>query len=294
MTPSPRARILITGAGGQLGLELQATAPKSWQIVPCLSRELDVTDAGSVTRVLEREAPAVVINAAAYTGVDAAEHDPDRAQAVNAQGAANVAEAARRIGARVIQISTDFVFDGLQGRPYTPDETPNPLSVYGRTKLAGELAVRGCSGSGLILRTAWVYSRHGQNFVHRMLRLMEEKDEVSVVSDQIGTPTWSRSLAMALWAAAGCPGLTGIHHWSDAGVASRYDFAVAIQEEALEIGLLRRAVPVRPISSKQYPTPARRPGFSVLDTSSTRSMLGLTPPHWRVNLRRMLQGLADA
>jgi dTDP-4-dehydrorhamnose reductase len=236
----------------------------------------------------------VVINAAAYTGVDAAEREADRALAVNADGAANVARASTRVGARMIHLSTDFVFDGAQGRPYLPDDRPNPLGVYGRTKLAGEQAVQRWSATALILRTAWVYSNHGHNFVRRMLGLMEERDELSVVSDQIGAPTWSRSLAAALWAAAARPELRGIQHWTDAGVASRYDFAVAIQEEALALGLLSRAVPIHPVHSEEYPTPARRPAFSVLDTSTARAALGLAPPHWRVNLRRMLQGLQHA
>jgi dTDP-4-dehydrorhamnose reductase len=191
----------------------------------------------------------------------------------------------------VIHVSTDFVFDGTQGRPYAPTDQPNPLGVYGRTKLAGEQAVQRCTPSAVIVRTAWVYSMHGHNFVLKMLRVMEERDEVSVVSDQVGAPTWSRSLAAALWAAVGCPDLRGIYHWTDAGVASRYDFAVAIQEEALAVGLLSRAVPIRPVQTHEYPTPARRPAFSVLDTGATRTALGMTAPHWRVNLRHMLREL---
>jgi dTDP-4-dehydrorhamnose reductase len=291
VTPSRQAKVLITGAGGQLGLELQATAPAGWTVVAYASSELDVTDRRAVERALERERPTVVINAAAYTGVDAAEREADRAHATNAEGAAHVAEAAGRIDARVIHVSTDFVFDGAQGRPYAPTDRPNPLGVYGRTKLAGEQAVQSCAPSALIVRTAWVYSKHGHNFVLKMLRAMEERTEVSVVSDQIGAPTWSRSLAAALWAAVGYPDLRGIHHWTDAGVASRYDFAVAIQEEALATGLLSRAVPIRPVQSHEYPTPARRPSFSVLDTRTIRDSLGMTAAHWRVNLRHMLRGL---
>jgi dTDP-4-dehydrorhamnose reductase len=291
MMASSSAKILITGAGGQLGLELQATAPASQQVVACDSRNLDVTDAQAVQRVVERERPTVVINAAAYTGVDAAEREADRANATNAEGAAHVAQASARLGTRLIHVSTDFVFDGAQGRPYAPTDRPNPLGVYGRTKLAGEQAVQRWAPSALIVRTAWVYSKHGHNFVLKMLRVMEERDEVSVVSDQIGAPTWSRSLAAALWAAVSHADLRGVHHWTDAGVASRYDFAVAIQEEALAMGLLSRAVSIRPVQSHEYPTPARRPAFSVLDTSSTRAGLGMTALHWRVNLRHMLRGL---
>jgi dTDP-4-dehydrorhamnose reductase len=236
--------------------------------------------------------PAVVVNTAAFTRVDEAEHHEDRARAVNADGAANVAQAGRQVGARVIHISTDFVFDGRQGRPYTPGDAPNPLGVYGRTKLAGEELVRERSeGEALIVRTAWVYAAQGHNFVRTMLRLMRERESVDVVGDQVGTPTWARSLARALWMAVERPGLTGVLHWTDAGVASWYDFAVAIQEEAQALGLVDHPVSVRAIRSDEYPTLAARPHFSVLDTSSGWGALGGPPPHWRVNLRCMLREL---
>jgi dTDP-4-dehydrorhamnose reductase len=286
---------LVTGAAGQVGRELQATAPAGWRLHACTSRDLDVTRPESIAEVFGRDRPDLVIHAAAYTAVDAAEREAGRAEAVNASGAAHVAEGARRIGARVIHISTDFVFDGGQGRPYRPDDPPAPLGVYGRTKLAGEREVlRICGPRGLVLRTAWVYSAHGRSFVSRMLHLMQERDEVGVVADQVGTPTWVRSLAAAIWTAAGIPDISGIRHWTDAGVASWYDFAVAIQEEALALGLLARGVRVRPLRSDEYPTAARRPCFSVLDATSTSSGLGLERSHWRVNLRAMMRELANA
>jgi dTDP-4-dehydrorhamnose reductase len=235
-----------------------------------------------------------LFHAAAYTAVDAAETEPERAQAVNALGTAHVASAARRVSARLIHVSTDFVFDGTRGRPYTPDDRPQPLGAYGRSKLAGEReAVRLTDGAALVVRTAWVYAARGRNFVLTMLRLMRERDEVGVVADQVGTPTWAHSLARAMWAAAQVE-LTGVHHWTDAGVASWYDFAVAIQEEALGLGLLDRAVPVRPLRTDEYPSRAHRPPYSVLDSSATRLALGLPAVHWRVNLRAMLRGLANA
>jgi dTDP-4-dehydrorhamnose reductase len=289
VTSPPGRRALLTGANGQLGLELQATVPAGWRLAACGSSALDVTSVDGARDVLRRERPALVINAAGYTAVDAAEEDVEGAEAVNVRGAAHVAEAAREIGARMIHVSTDFVFDGRQGHPYAPDDPTNPLCVYGRTKLEGERGVARISeGSALIVRTAWVYSSRGKNFALTMLRLMREKQAVSVVSDQVGTPTWARGLAEALWAAAERPDMSGIHHWSDAGVASWYDFAVAIQEEALEAGLLDRAVPLRPIRTADYPTKAIRPPYSVLDKSATWAALGRTAPHWRVNLRRML------
>jgi dTDP-4-dehydrorhamnose reductase len=286
---------LITGAGGQLGQELLATAPDGWTAVGCSSAELDVTRPEMIADVLARRRPALVINAAAYTGVDAAERDKKRAEAVNALGAGHLADSARRVGARLIQVSTDFVFDGLQGRPYLPEDPPHPLGVYGLTKLSGEReVVRRTGGEALILRTAWLYSGWGRNFVLTMLGLMRERDTLGVVSDQIGTPTWSRGLAEAIWSAAGRPEMRGIHHWADAGVASWYDFAMAIQEEALAIGILDRAVPMRPLKSEEYPTLARRPAYSVLDATATAAALGLERRHWRTNLRAMMQGLGRA
>jgi dTDP-4-dehydrorhamnose reductase len=288
-------RALLTGADGQLGLDLLATAPPSWQVVACGKAALDVTSVEAARDVLRRELPALVINAAAYTAVDAAEADIPAAEAVNVRGAAHVAQAAREIGARVIHVSTDFVFDGRQGHPYAPDDPTNPLCAYGRTKLEGERAVTRCSeGSALIVRTAWVYSSHRKNFALTMLRLMRERQTVSVVSDQVGTPTWARGLAEALWAAAERPEIHGIHHWTDAGVASWYDFAVAIQEEALAIGLLSQAARVTPMRTEDFPTAARRPPYSVLDKTATWKALGRSAPHWRVNLRSMLGGLSRA
>jgi dTDP-4-dehydrorhamnose reductase len=286
-------RALITGAGGQVGLELQATAPSHWVVAACPSDQLDVTQAGAVRVAMTAFRPSVVIHAAAYTAVDAAEANADRARAVNAEGTAHVAEAAREVGARLVHLSTDFVFDGTQGRPYAPGDEARPLGVYGRTKLDGErAATRILDRQALIVRTAWVYSRHRRNFVLTMLRLMAERGEVGVVADQVGTPTWARSLAEALWTAAERTDLSGVVHWTDAGVASWYDFAVAIQEEALAAGLLSRAVTVRPLRTEEFPSRARRPPFSVLEKGASWEALGRTPPHWRVNLRRMLEALA--
>jgi dTDP-4-dehydrorhamnose reductase len=288
-----RRRALITGAGGQLGLALQAQTPAGWTVVPCGRAALDVTRPDQVRSVLERERPDVVLHAAAYTAVDAAESSAAEAEAVNAAGTGTVAQAARAVGARLIDVSTDFVFDGASGRPYRPGDPPGPLGVYGRSKLEGERRALSALGDrALVIRTAWVYGGEGRNFLRTMLRLMRERDEVGVVSDQVGTPTWVRSLAAALWSAAARPDLTGILHWTDAGVASWYDFAVAIQEEALAAGLLARAVPVRPLATEQVPTPARRPAYSVLDKRSAWDALELPAVHWRVQLRQAVRELA--
>jgi dTDP-4-dehydrorhamnose reductase len=268
--------------------------PSGWAALGFGSDQLDITDATAVRAVFEREQPALVINAAAYTAVDAAEHDVPTAQAVNARAVRHVAEAAERVGARVVQLSTDFVFAGTQDRPYRPDDATHPLSVYGRTKEAGEREVLRLGAGGLVLRTAWVYASHGRNFVLRMLGLMRARGEVRVVADQTGTPTWARTLAQAIWAAADRPAVHGILHWTDAGVATWYDFAVAIGNEALVLGLLDRAPSVCPVRTGEFPAAARRPAFSVLDTSVARAALELEPAHWRENLRQMLRELAVA
>ncbi|MEO7987598.1 MAG: dTDP-4-dehydrorhamnose reductase [Gemmatimonadales bacterium] len=292
MSPPGELTALVTGAEGQLGLALQATAPAGWRVAAYGSKALDIGDAAATHLVIERERPDLVFNSAAYTSVDAAESEPERAEAVNVYGAANVAKAAQEIGARVIHISTDFVFDGRQGRPYRPDDPTNPLGVYGRTKLEGEREVVRISGNAaLIVRTAWVYSAHRRNFVLTMLRLMRARELVRVVCDQIGTPTSARSLADELWAMADKPEMRGVHHWTDAGVATWYDFAVAIQEESLHAGLLESEIPILPITTSDYPTAAARPAYSVLDKTATWAALGRPAHHWRVNLRHVIESL---
>ena len=280
-------RVLITGGKGQLGRSLAATAPADAEIVARDIDTLDITDEAGVRAVVEAVRPDLVLNAAAYTAVDKAESEEAVAHAVNATAVGLLADATRDVGARLVHVSTDFVFDGTSGIPYAPDATPNPLGVYGRTKLAGEQAAQAAGADTLIVRTAWVYAPTGGNFVRTMLRLMAQHRQVRVVADQIGTPTYAPGLAAALWALAE-QGLTGVHHYTDAGVASWYDFAVAIQEEALAAGLLDRAVPVIPIATADYPTPAKRPHYSVLDKSSTFAALGGPTPHWRDNLRVMI------
>ncbi len=283
-----RPNILILGANGQLGYELLRTVPKGTAVTGLSHSELDITDGNSVAAAISRLAPKVIINAAAYTAVDKAELESEAAYAVNRDGAANLARASREGGCRFIQVSTDFVFDGTQSRPYLPSDATRPLGVYGASKLAGEQAVMEIVGDeALILRTAWVYSSNGHNFVRTMLRLMRERESLQVVADQIGTPTWARGLAEALWRAVDL-GLTGIHHWTDAGVASWYDFAVAIQEEALAVGLLEHPIDIRPVRTIDYPTPAVRPPYSVLDKTATWDALGYEAEHWRVALRKML------
>lgn len=280
-------KALITGAGGQVGRALQSTAPPGVSLLALGSGQLDITSADAVTALVEAERPDLIFNTAAYTAVDKAESEEDRARLVNGDAVGFLSSAARQTGARLIHISTDFAFDGTASTPYPPDAPPAPLGAYGRSKVVGEVEAQ---NGALIVRTAWVYGSHGHNFVRTMLRLMAQRDEVRVVTDQIGTPTWATSLAQALWRMADASA-RGIWHYTDSGVASWYDFAVAIQEEALALGLLDRAVPVIPITTADFPTPARRPAYSVLDKSATFALLGGAAPHWRVNLRKMLKDI---
>ncbi len=286
-------KALITGASGQLGWDLRRTAAKDVAVAAFSRQELDIADAQAVARAVTDFGPDVILNAAAFTAVDRAETEHEATFAVNAVGAGNVARAAAANGAFLVHVSTDFVFDGAATRPYPPDASTSPVGVYGTSKVAGEERVRQeARETSLILRTSWLYGSQGHNFVKTMLRIMGERDEVKVVADQVGAPTWTQSLADVIWGAAARK-VTGVHHWSDAGVASWYDFAVAIQEKALELGLLRRRVPVHPIASEDYPTPARRPHYSVLDTSAMRDALGVSPRHWHESLGDMLEELKE-
>jgi dTDP-4-dehydrorhamnose reductase len=281
-------RVLITGVGGQVGRGLLSAAPPDITVLGTSHKELDISEADTVYEYIRTQLPAVIINAAAHTAVDRAESEAELARRVNGDGPRHLAAAAREVGARLIHISTDFVFDGTASSPYRPDAPTNPLSAYGRTKLAGEQAVLEIlPDKGVIVRTAWVYAAEGANFLRTMLRIMNDKGSVRVVADQVGTPTAAGALAETLWAIVGKPQISGIHHWTDAGVASWYDFAVAIAEEGAQLGLVPGNVVVTPIATSDYPTPARRPAYSVLDKTSLASS-GFTPVHWRKRLRGVL------
>ena len=288
-----KQKVLVTGAGGQLGCELLGTAGPGIECVGISRSQLDVSDMDAVVEALGKLKPQLVINAAAYTAVDRAESEPEIASGVNARGPENLAQACRQSGARLVHISTDFIFDGHASEPYSPGATPSPVSEYGRGKLAGEHAVLSGLPEALIIRTGWAYSRFGNNFVKTMLRLMSEREELAVVADQVGTPTWARGLAEAIWAASAVDGLSGIYHWSDAGVCSWYDFAVAICEEACEIGLLTKPIRILPIPGASYPTAARRPSYSVLDKAQSWKDFQLEGVHWRDQLRAMLGELKE-
>ena len=287
-------KVIITGAEGQAGWELQKTRPRDWEVIGLNHAQLDITDAAAVGTLLHKQQPDVIINAAAYTAVDKAETEKDKAFRVNHEGAANIARVAEEVNARLIHISTDFVFDGGKSSPYLPQDKQNPLNVYGASKLKGEEAVlKETMNKALVMRTGWVYSIHGKNFVKTILRLMAAKEEINVVEDQLGSPTWARDLAKTIWHFASHSIAEGIFHWTDAGVASWYDFAVAVQEEAHSLGILPAVIPVKPIQTKKYPTPAKRPHYSVLDKTATWDFLGYYALHWRKALRMMLAELKE-
>ncbi len=288
-------KVIITGANGQVGRALLKSVPAGFEAIGLARSQLDIGDMQAVLNAMQAQHPDLIINAGAYTAVDAAEGEPEAAERANTAGAANLALAARATGSRLLQLSTDFVFDGMASTPYRTDAPTNPLSIYGRTKLGGEEAVRGTlPDKSVVLRTAWVYAPEGNNFVRTMLRVMAAKRSVRVVADQIGTPTAASSLAEVIWAFGARPDVSGTYHWTDAGVASWYDFAVAIAEESAAIGLLPAQVEVAAIASEEYPTAARRPAYSVLDKRSLLATLAVPTRHWRSNLRTALREISNA
>ncbi len=278
-------RVLITGAGGQLGRALQATAPDGVELNAIDVDDVDLTDEAMLTARLAVEAPDLLINAAAYTAVDKAEEDEELARAINSGAVRIMAEAMEQSGGKLVHVSTDFVFDGTSERAYQPEDQRGPISVYGRTKAEGEDHLR---AEDLLVRTSWVYAAGGANFVRTMIRLMNERDELGIVSDQTGSPTWATSLAQTIWGLIE-KDASGTFHHSDDGKASWYDFAVAIAEEAQALGLIERIPAIKAIATSDYPTPAARPAFSLLDCSETRALLGDTATPWRENLRAMLK-----
>lgn len=286
-------KILITGGGGQLAWELGRSVPANVDAVVLSRDELDIADAQAVSDTVARLRPDAIINAAAYTNVDGAQSDEQQAFRINGDGPRHLANACTANGAYLLHISTDFVFDGRAYKPYKVDAKTAPLGVYGASKLAGEHAVKESMGENWsIIRTAWVYSTHGSNFVKTMLRLMKEKPALNIIADQIGSPTWAHFLAGVCWQAVAARA-TGTFHYTGAGVASWYDFAVAIQSLGLENKLLDNKIPITPIPTEKYPTPASRPAYSVLDNSRLYDALpGLEPVYWRDALEQMVRELA--
>jgi dTDP-4-dehydrorhamnose reductase len=287
-------KILVLGGGGQVARAVAASAPTHHSVLVKSRQDLDIANESELMSAVAGSGADWIINGAAYTAVDRAESEAEVARQINETAVGVMARAAARSGCRLLHLSTDFVFDGRSNRAYLPTDRTNPLSVYGATKLGGEQQVLDHGRDAIVLRTAWVYASTGRNFALTMLRLMRERDEVRVVADQIGTPTWATGIAQAIWDLIDSAAAAGMYHWTDLGIATWYDFAVAIQEEALTRGLLSRAVPVIPISTADYPTPATRPAFSVLNTEATRALVKAPARHWRHNLRMMLDELRTA
>lgn len=280
-------KVLVTGAGGQLGSALLAAAPREVTVTSATHAQFDIGDRAAVLTAVAELKPDLIINAAAYTAVDQAEREPELAFRINRDGAGNLAEAAHSTGARLFQVSTDYVFDGTKTTPYLPTDEPNPLNVYGASKLAGErLVAERTKGRALVVRTAWVYASVGRNFVNTMLRLMRERREVRVVADQFGSPTHATSLARALWTLAASPA-QGVCHWTDAGACSWHEFAVAIRHEAGMLGLGLPHCAIVAIPSSEYPTPAARPAYGVLDKATAWQHTG-PARHWQAELRECL------
>ena len=291
-------KVLLTGAGGQLGQALIASAPEGLELVATSREQLDLADPEACRSAVEQHQPDWVLNAGAYTAVDKAESEPELAHAVNAGAPEAFARALDQQGGRLLQISTDFVFNGTQGTPYQPEQARDPLGAYGASKAAGEAAVQsifGAGGRGLILRTSWVIGPVGKNFALTMLRLHREKEQLGVVADQVGCPSSTLNLATACWTVITSSSdkveLPPVLHWCDGGAASWYDVSVAVGELAMDLGLLERAATVNPISTSDYPTPATRPGYSLLDCQTSRQVLQLEAQPWRAALKDVLQAI---
>ena len=289
-------KVLLTGAAGQLGQALIASSPAEVELIACSRAELDLANPEACRAAVQAHRPDWVLNAGAYTAVDKAESEPELAQAVNAGAPGAFAEALAETGGRLLQVSTDFVFNGAQGSPYRPEQPLDSLGVYGATKAAGETAALKLLGAR-VLRTSWVYGPVGKNFCLTMLRLHALKaaagESLVVVADQVGCPTSTLTLAAACWRAISVEG-PQILQWSDAGAASWYDFAVAIGELGVQAGLLERAARVKPLTTADYPTLAQRPSYSLLDCTASRLALGLEPLHWREGLAEVLRCMAAA
>ncbi len=299
-------KVILTGGAGQLGQALRRSAPAAIagtavQLITTTRSggegtiALDLADAEACRALVEQHRPDWLINAGAYTAVDKAESEPELAHAVNAQAPGAMAEALAATGGRLLQLSTDFVFNGAQGSPYRPDQPVHPLGVYGASKAAGEASAASALAPErlCILRTSWVYGPVGKNFLLTMLRLMAQREQLGVVADQVGCPTSTAGLAGACWTVLE-QGTSGTLHWSDAGAASWYDFAVAIAELGQVTGLLSNPARIQPITTAHYPTPAQRPSYSLLDCTATRETLGLEAVHWRQALQQVLGHIASS
>jgi dTDP-4-dehydrorhamnose reductase len=300
--------ILLTGANGQLGHELSRMLPRLGEVTSLDRQKLDLSKPEDIRKAIRAVRPNLIVNAAAFTAVDQAESNEAAARAINAEAPAVIAEEAKKIGGALVHYSTDFVFDGTKPTPYVEEDLPNPQNVYGKTKLEGERAIQHAGVPHLILRTAWVYATRGRNFLLTILRLATQREELRIVQDQVGVPTWSREIARGTTeilaqllrreeSAGGFEAATGVYHMTAYGETSRYDFAKAILEEASKcekaapwfqaatnsLPLLTRRV--IPITTNEYPAPARRPAYSVLSNARLARTFHIQLPDWRSRLR---------
>jgi len=286
-------KILLTGITGQVGQELQQTLTTLGEVVGVGRKEFDLSQPDQIKQQIAEIKPNIIVNSGAYTAVDKAESESELATAINADAPKEIAIAAQDIGATVVHISTDYVFNGKNHTPYLETDTTDPLGVYGKSKLQGENGVRESCDRHIILRTAWVYGSKGHgNFVKTMLRLGEGREELKVVADQIGSPTWSYDIAEAitnlLAESVENSANYGTYNFTSSGVASWYDLAVATFTEAKQLGYPLKIKQVIPITTADYPTPAQRPAYSVLSKSKFTAATGIYPPHWRESLKKML------
>jgi dTDP-4-dehydrorhamnose reductase len=287
-------RILLTGINGQVGWELQRTLQPLGEVVAVDRQGLDLANPDRIRTLVRAVKPALIVNPAAYTAVDKAEAETDLATAINATAPGIFAEEAKRLDALLVHYSTDYVFDGTQATPYAEDAPTAPLGVYGRSKLAGEQAVQTAGCRHLIFRTCWVYGLRGHNFLRTMLRLAGERDELSVVADQHGAPTWSRQIAEATaLALARHAGQQGIYHLAAAGATTWHGFASALLAASHARGLITRLPTVHAITTADYPTPARRPAHSLLSGALLRADFGLALPDWETQLQLCLASSSE-
>ncbi len=281
-------KILVTGAAGQLGRAMTRTAPalNGVEVVAATHADLDLLDAGAVRRFVTGGGFTHIVNCAGYTAVDRAETEKQACTAANIEGPANLASAADEAGARLVHVSTDYVFDGRSHRPYAEGDKPAPLQHYGATKRRGETRVLAACPEAIIVRTQWLYGLGGPNFVETMLRLSDQRGhagEIAVVADQVGSPTCADDLARALWAIVTArQWVPGIYHYSDEGAATWYDLAVAVMRMA------GRSTQIIPIPTEEYPTPAARPAYALLDKRRIRATYGVETPHWADSLARYM------
>jgi dTDP-4-dehydrorhamnose reductase len=308
-----KPKILLTGKNGQVGEELEQLLPQLGEVVALGRQELNLSNPENIRRTIREIRPNLIVNAAAYTAVDQAEKEETAANEINSNAVAIMAEEAKKIGASLVHYSTDYVFDGLKGNPYVEDDPTGPINVYGMTKLAGEQAIRASGVSHLIFRTSWVYATRGRNFLLTILRLATQREELKIVRDQTGAPTWSRELADATTkilsrlyvgetSQDSLSNVSGTYHMTAAGVTNWHEFATAILEEASHASIAtpwfaaatgRNPVIARhviPITTQEFPTPARRPAYSILSNARLMKTFRVQLPEWRTQLHRAFSG----